>query len=54
MKYEKPSLELVEFESNDIVTASLTSNGKGSRSNGDRTIEGEEGTFSGFFEDLLS
>ena len=53
MKYEKPSLELVEFESNDIVTASLTSNGKGSISNGDR-IEGEEGTFSGFFEDLLS
>lgn len=53
IKYESPSLEIAEFEVQDIITASLYDNGKGEISEGDRTISGDEGTFSGFLEDLL-
>jgi hypothetical protein len=54
MRYEKPSIEITEFETQDVVTASLTSNGQGSITSGDRTIEGEEGTFSALFGDLFT
>ncbi len=53
IKYESPSFEIQEIEVKDIITASLSDNGQGEISDGDRTIFGEEGTLSGFFEDLL-
>ena len=52
-KYESPILELTEIESQDIVTASMVSNGKGSITVGDTTISGEEGTFSALFGELF-
>ncbi|MBQ2810050.1 MAG: hypothetical protein IJF11_04075 [Clostridia bacterium] len=53
IKYEAPSIEMVELEAQDVITASLVSNGKGSITVGNTTIEGEEGTFSGLFSDLF-
>lgn len=52
-KYEAPTLELLEVESQDIVTASMVSNGEGSITVGETTITGEEGTFSALFGELL-
>ncbi len=53
MRYETPSIEISELDTIDVITASVTSNGQGSITSGDRTIEGEEGTFSALFGDLL-
>ena len=53
IKSEAPSIEMVELEAQDVITASLVSNGKGSITVGNTTIEGEEGTFSGLFSDLF-
>lgn len=53
-KYTSPSLEVVEMQTEDVITASLVSEGKGSITVGDRTIEGEQGTFSSSLDNLLN
>lgn len=53
MRYEKPSYELVEVKTQDVITISVADNGKGSITVGDTTITGEEGTFSALFGELL-
>ena len=54
MKYVSPSYNKAEFESQDIITASgIIDNGQGSITDGETTIEGQEGTFGGLFDDLM-
>lgn len=50
MKYVKPSIEIIELETNDIMSGS---NGQGSITANGTTITGKENEFSAFFEDLL-
>ncbi len=49
MKYVKPTIEIIELEAEDIMTAST----QGSITVNGTTITGEENEFSAFFEDLL-
>ncbi len=53
MKYTQPSYEIVEIDTQDVITSSIEDNGKGSITNGEITITGDEGTFSGLFGSLL-
>jgi hypothetical protein len=50
MKYIKPELEIVELETNDIMTAS---GGEGSITVNGTTISGPKDDFSAFFGDLV-
>ncbi len=50
MKYIKPTLEIVELETADIMT---TSGGEGSITVDDVTITGPKDQFSVFFDDLI-
>lgn len=54
MKYVKPSYEKTELEAKDIITSSaIEDNGEGTITVGETTISGKEGTFAGWFENLL-
>ena len=50
MKYTKPELEIIELETNDIMTAS---GGEGSITVNNTTITGPKDEFFAFFEDLV-
>ena len=50
MKYTKPELDIIELETNDIMTAS---GGEGSITVNETTIKGPKDDFFALYEDLL-
>lgn len=53
MKYTKPSYEHIELQAQDVITASVTDNGKSEYEYGGNTYEGNKGTFAGFFDEIF-
>ena len=53
MKYTAPSYELVKAEVQDVITASITDNGKSSYEANGKTYEGQKGTFSSWFSEIF-